>query len=233
MWSNERADVIFVFGMGLDAVFGFAVGLVVVCNFLAQHGGAILGVVVALRVPLLCKHEMSLWIASTSPQFIIVSGVSPRRYSEFSTSILQISVHFYLSGQHQSMSEIECQRLNVRDSMSETQCQRLNVRDLMSEMDVLSWSHVFAIPPTWVYNSIMVYKGIPDLSSWVFDSWTAARPSVNADWLLAASRSWVVFLSTGALISLVQFAAWVGNLQGTCRGAIKMVFRQIWGLQRG
>jgi len=129
MWSNERADVIFVFGMGLDAVFGFAVGLVVVCNFLAQHGGAILGVVVALRVPLLCKHEMSLWIAWTSPQFIIVSGVSPRRYSEFSTSILQISVHFYLSGQHQSMSEIECQRLNVRDSMSETQCRRFDVRD--------------------------------------------------------------------------------------------------------
>jgi hypothetical protein len=31
------------------------------------------------------------------------------------------------------MSETQCQRLNVRDSISETKCQRLNVRDPMSE----------------------------------------------------------------------------------------------------
>jgi len=56
--SNEGADVIF--GAGLDAVFGFGVGLVAVLGFLAGLGGAFLGVVVALRVTLLCKHEMSL-----------------------------------------------------------------------------------------------------------------------------------------------------------------------------
>ena len=46
--SNEGADVIF--GMGLDAVFGFAAGLVAVLSFLAGLAGAFLRVVVALRV---------------------------------------------------------------------------------------------------------------------------------------------------------------------------------------
>jgi hypothetical protein len=44
-----------------------------------------------------------------------------------------MSINFYLSGWCQSVSETQCQKLNVRDSMSETQCQRLNVRDSMSE----------------------------------------------------------------------------------------------------
>jgi len=114
--SNEGADVIF--GAGLDAVLGFLAGL----------GGAFLGVVVALRVTLLCKHEMSLCIVRTSSSLSFASGVSPRRSRELSTSVSQMSVNSYLSGRCQSMSETQCQRLNVRDPMSETQCQRLNVR---------------------------------------------------------------------------------------------------------
>jgi hypothetical protein len=94
-----------------------------------------------------------------------------------------------------SMSETPCQRLNVRDSMSETQCQRPNVRDSMSESDLLTWSCVFATPHTSVYNFILVYKGIVDLSCLVFHPWTAARPSVNADRLLTASLSRVVIFS--------------------------------------
>jgi hypothetical protein len=129
--SNEGADVIF--GAGLDAVFGFAVGLVAVLGFLAGLGGAFLGVVVALWVTLLCKHEMSLCIVWTSSSLSFASGVSPRRSRELSARVSQMSVNSYLSGRCQSMSETQCQRLNVRDSMSETQCQRLNVRDSMSE----------------------------------------------------------------------------------------------------
>ena len=75
--SNEGADVIF--GAGLDAVFGFAAGLVAVLGFLAGLGGAFLGVVVALRVTLLCKHEMSLCIEPTSSSLSFASSVSPRR----------------------------------------------------------------------------------------------------------------------------------------------------------
>jgi len=122
-----------IFGAGLDAVFGFAAGLVAVLGSLAGLGGAFLGVVVALRVTDLSKHEMSLCILRTSSSLRFASGVSPRRSRELSTSVSQMSVNSYLSGRCQSMSETQCQRLNVRDSMSETQCQRLNVRDSMSE----------------------------------------------------------------------------------------------------
>jgi hypothetical protein len=125
--SNEGADVIF--GAGLDAVFGFAAGLVMVLGFLAGLGGAFLGVVVALWVTLLCKHEMSLGILRTSSSLSFASGVSPRRSREIYARVLQMSVNSYLSRRCPSMSETQCQRLNVRDSMSETQCQRPNARD--------------------------------------------------------------------------------------------------------
>ena len=55
--SNEGASVIF--STGHDALFGFAAGLIAVLGFQAGLGGAFLGVVVAIRVTLLCKHEMS------------------------------------------------------------------------------------------------------------------------------------------------------------------------------
>jgi len=76
---------------------------------------------------------MSLCIVRTSSSLSFASGVSPRRSRELPASVSQMSVNSYLSGRCQSMSETQCQRLNVRDSMSETQCQRLNVRDSMSE----------------------------------------------------------------------------------------------------
>ena len=212
--------------MGLDAVFGYAAGLVAVLGCLARLGGAFLGVVVALRVTLLCQHEMSLCIVQTSSSLSFTSGASPRRSRELSARVSQMSVNSYLSGRCQSMSETHCQRLNVRDSMSETQCQRLNVRDpmsetqcqrlnvrdpmsetqcqrlnvrdSMSESDLLTWSRVFARPRTLVYNLILVYEGIVDLSCLVFHPWAAARPSVNADQLLTASMSGAVFFSTQA-----------------------------------
>jgi len=71
---------------------------------------------------------MSLCIVRTSSSLSFTSGVCPRRSQELSTSVLQMLANSYLSGRCQSMSEAQCQRLNVRDSMSETQCQRLNVR---------------------------------------------------------------------------------------------------------
>jgi len=129
--SNEGADVIF--GAGLDAVFGFAPGLVAVLGFLAGLGGAFLGVVVALRVTLLCKHEMSLCIVRRSSSLSFTSGVSPRRSRELSASVWQMSGNSNLSGRCQSMSETQCHRLHVRDSMSEIRCQSPNVRDSMSE----------------------------------------------------------------------------------------------------
>jgi len=121
IWSNEGAYVIF--GVGLDAVLGFAAGLLAVLGFLAGLGGAFLGVVVALRVTLLCKHEMSLCMVWTSSSLSFASGVSPSRSRELSASVSQMSGNSYLSDRCQSMSETEYQRLNVRDSMSETQCQ--------------------------------------------------------------------------------------------------------------
>jgi len=51
-----------IFGAGLDAVFAFAADLVLVFGFLAVLQGVILGVVVALWVTILCKHEISLCI---------------------------------------------------------------------------------------------------------------------------------------------------------------------------
>jgi hypothetical protein len=57
--------VIFVFGAGLDAVFGFVAGLFAVFDCLARLGGALFEVVVALPVTLLCKHGMSLGIVQT------------------------------------------------------------------------------------------------------------------------------------------------------------------------
>jgi hypothetical protein len=80
---NEAADEIFVFGPGLDAVFGFTVELVEVFDFLAELGGAFFGVVVALWVTLLCIHEMSLCIVWTSSSFLFASGVSPMRSQEY------------------------------------------------------------------------------------------------------------------------------------------------------
>ena len=92
--SNEGADVIF--GVGLDAVFGFAAVLVAVLDSLAGLGGAFLGVVVALRVTLLCKHEMSLCIVRTSSSLSFGSGVSRRRSRELSANVSQMSVNSYL-----------------------------------------------------------------------------------------------------------------------------------------
>ena len=126
-----------------------------------------------------------------------------------------------------SLSETQCQTLNVRDSMSETQCQRLNVRESMSESDLLTWSHVFATTRTSVYNLILVYEGIVDLSYLVFHPWTAARPSVHADWLLRASVSCVVLIGTKTQISLVQLERPIGYLHGTRGGTIRMVVRRI------
>jgi hypothetical protein len=97
----------------------------------------------------------------------------------------------------------------------------------MSESDLLTWSRVFARPRTSVYNLILVYEGIVDLSCLFFHPWTAARPSVNADRLLTASMSWAVFFSTEVQMSLVQFETPVGHLRGTRGGAIMMVVRRI------
>jgi hypothetical protein len=74
---------------------------------------------------------------------------------------------------------------------------------------------------------ILVYEGTVDLSCFVFHPWTAARRSVNAEWLLTASMSWVVFCSTEEQISLVQFETPVGHLCGTRGGAIMMGFQRI------
>lgn len=76
IWSNVGADVIF--GTRLDAIFGFAAGLIVVFDFLVALGRACLGVVVALQVTL-CQHEMSLRIGQTSLYCSFTVCVSPRR----------------------------------------------------------------------------------------------------------------------------------------------------------
>jgi len=129
--SNEVADVIF--RAGLDALFRLAAGLVAVFDILAGLDWAFLGVMVALQLTLLCKHEMSIWIVQISSSRSFVSCASPGRSPESSESISQMSVNSYLSGRCQSLSKTQCQRLNVRDSISQTQCQRLYVRDSMSE----------------------------------------------------------------------------------------------------
>jgi len=129
--SNEVADVIF--GAGLDAVFGFAERLLAFFDFLVGNSGASLGVMVALRVTLLCKHAMSLCILRASSSLSLASGPCPRRSRELSASVSQMSVNSYLSGQCQCISENQCQRLNVRDSISETQCKRPDVSYSISE----------------------------------------------------------------------------------------------------
>ena len=75
--SKEGADGNF--GTGLDAVFGFVAGLVAFWGFRAGLAGASVGVVVALRVTRLRKHEMSLCIVRTSSSLSFMSCVSPRR----------------------------------------------------------------------------------------------------------------------------------------------------------
>ena len=127
IWSNESADEILVSSAGLDAVIGFVAGLVAVIDFLAGLGGAFFGVVVALRVTRLCKHEVSLCIVWTSSSFNFASSVGHRSSQEFSASVLKMSVNCHLSGRCQLMSETNCARINVRsmsvdarDSMSET-----------------------------------------------------------------------------------------------------------------
>jgi hypothetical protein len=113
VWSNAAADEIIVFGAGLDAVFGLAAGLLVVFDFLLRLGGAFFGVVVALPVTLLRKHEINPCIVPTSSSFVFVSGVRRRRSRGFSASVSQMAVNFHLSVQGQSMSETQCQRLSV------------------------------------------------------------------------------------------------------------------------
>ena len=119
--SNEVADV--TFGAGLDAVLGFAEGLLAFFDFLAGDGGASLGVMVALRVTLLCKHAMSLCILRASSSLSFASGSSPRRSRELSAIVSQMSVNSYLSGQCQCISETQCKRPDVSYSISETQFQ--------------------------------------------------------------------------------------------------------------
>ena len=58
--------MIVIFGVGLEAVFGFVAQIVLVIGILAGVGGALFGVVVALWVTLLCKHELSVCIVWTS-----------------------------------------------------------------------------------------------------------------------------------------------------------------------
>jgi hypothetical protein len=97
----------------------------------------------------------------------------------------------------------------------------------MSESDLVTCSRVFATPPTGVYNLILVYNVILDFLGFVFHPWTAARPSVNADRLLTASMSWVVFFSPEGHIVFAKFETPVGHLRGSHCGAIIMVVRQI------
>jgi len=61
------------------------------------------------------------------------------------------------------------------------------------------------------------------MSCVVFHPLAPARPAVNADWLLRAAMSWVIFFSTEVQISLVQFKAPVGHLYKTLVSAIMIV----------
>jgi len=147
------------FWHGLHVVFGIVVGLVAIIDFQAELGGDCLGVVVVdHRVTLLWKCEISVWIVRTWSSLIFTSGVSPRWCRELSASISQMSVNSYLSGRWQSMLVTNCHQLNLLDSMSDTQCQRLNVRQLIFESDLLPWSHIIALPCTWLYCLIILYE---------------------------------------------------------------------------
>jgi len=209
--------------LGAWCSFGFAVGLVAVFDLLVELGGSFLGVVVALQVTPHCKHKMSLAIVRTSSSLHFASVVCCRRSEEVSRSRLQMSVYCNLSGQCKSMSETQCQHLNVRDSMSETQFQRLNVRDSMSELDLLTCSCVFVTPWAIVYNLIVAYEGTVELSHFVFAPCTVARPLVNANRLCTAPRSRVICWIIASVIFLVQPEMLVGRLHGTHGGAIMMV----------
>ena len=122
-----------IFGVALNAVLVFVVGLTTVSDFLAELGHHFLGVVVAIQVTHVCRHGISLCVVWTSSLFSFPPGLSPRPSEVLSVHILQMLVNSYLSGRCQSMSETQCQRANVNNSMSETQCLRLNVRVSMSE----------------------------------------------------------------------------------------------------
>jgi len=161
-----------------------------------------------------------------------------------------------------NMSETQCQRLNTRDSMSDTQYHRLEVRDSMSVTqsqwpnvsDSMSeiqcqrfihrnpWSEVNSITSssilptphgTSVYNLGMANYSIADLQCVVFDPYTTACPSVHANWLLRASKIWVIFCSGEAQISLVQCKTPASNLLRTPGGAMMIAILRIWGSLSG
>lgn len=94
--SNEGAGVIFILDVQCVAVLSFALGLVAVFDFLVGHDGGFLGVIVALQVTLLFKHEMSFCTVWTSSSLVFTSGVSPMTSREFPASILESSLHYYL-----------------------------------------------------------------------------------------------------------------------------------------
>jgi hypothetical protein len=130
------------------------------------------------------------------------------------------------------MSETQCQRLNVKDSMSETQYRRLNVRDPMAETQCqrLNVRVGFTnLVMRLCYTSHLgvqfdnVVRRDSGFVMFSFPSLDCCKSSVNADWLLTASMSCVVFSSTEEQISLVQFKTPVGALRGTYGGALMMV----------
>jgi hypothetical protein len=136
--SNWEAEVIF--AVGLNSVFGITVGLIAVSDCLARHGRALVCVVVALPVTILCRHEMSLWIVWTSSIFSITNGTCAWQSQEVLPMVSQMSVHSCLSDQWQLISEACCQRLNVRDPMSQTACQWLNVSIRFTILLICSYS---------------------------------------------------------------------------------------------
>ena len=130
-WSKAGVEVMSIFARGLEEVFGSAARHVAVFDYLTGLGGAFVAMVLALRVTVLCNHEMNLCTVWISLSFIIASSVCPRWSSEFSANVSQMSVTSNLSVRCQSMWETQCQILHKRDSMSQTQYLRLIVRDLV------------------------------------------------------------------------------------------------------
>ena len=96
--------MIIIYGKGLDGVFGCVARLVAVFDFPVEHAWALLSVVVAFQMTLLCKDEMSLCSVSTSSSFIFAFSESLSKCREFSGSIMQKSVNCYLSGRCKSMT---------------------------------------------------------------------------------------------------------------------------------